>query len=137
MEYYLHGFMIGKEVHVDIANKRAYRIPVSNSDKTVMFAAVFFNKTMLRLFLYMLMHADERHVSRDELFSHVWEEHNLSPSTQRLWQVVSNLNKKLSVLGLPADFILSTKGCGYFVNHQGVIPLYYQATEPPLSIAMS
>ncbi|KNC90731.1 winged helix-turn-helix domain-containing protein [Trabulsiella odontotermitis] len=129
MDYQLHGFMIGKAILVDIGNKRACRIPVSNSDKTVVFAAVFFNKTMLRLFLYLLIHARHGNVSRDELFEHVWEENNLSPSTQRLWQVINNLNKKLSTLGLPEDFILSAKGCGYFINYDDITPLYYEVRE--------
>jgi DNA-binding winged helix-turn-helix (wHTH) protein len=70
-------------------------------------------------------------IAKEELFEKIWEENNLSPSTQRLWQVLHNLNKKLCQLGLPEDFIKNIKGRGYIINYPVVIPVYYRMSELP------
>ena len=56
---------------------------------------------------------------------------NLSPSAQRFWQVLHNLNNKLGLLGLPRDFILNIRGQGYVINYPDVIPVYYKVSELP------
>lgn len=131
MGYRLYGFMIGDEIHFDISNRRLYRLTGSQADKSIAFASIYFNETMLRLFLYLLEHGRRTAIGKEELFEKIWEENNLSPSTQRLWQVLNNLNKKLSLLGLPADFIRNIKGRGYMINYQDVIPVYYRMSELP------
>lgn len=131
MGYRLYGFMIGDEIHFDISNRRLYRLTGSHTDKSIVFASIYFNETMLRLFLYLLEHGRRTAISKEELFDKIWEENNLCPSTQRLWQVLNNLNKKLGLLGLPADFIRNIKGRGYMINYQDVIPVYYRMSELP------
>lgn len=105
MGYRLYGFMIGAEIHFDISNRRLYRLTGSHTEKNIVFASIYFNETMLRLFLYLLINARSQPVPKEELFEKIWEAHNLSPSAQRLWQVLHNLNNKLGLLGLPRDFI--------------------------------
>ncbi len=131
MGYRLYGFMIGAEIHVDISNRRLYRLTGSHTEKNIVFASIYFNETMLRLFLYLLINARSQPVPKEELFEKIWEAHNLSPSAQRLWQVLHNLNNKLGLLGLPRDFILNIRGQGYVINYPDVIPVYYKVSELP------
>jgi hypothetical protein len=60
MGYRLYGFMIGDEIHFDISNRRLYRLTGSHNDKSVAFASIYFNETMLRLFLYLLEHGRKK-----------------------------------------------------------------------------
>ena len=131
MGYRLYGFMIGAEIHFDISNRRLYRLTGSHTEKNIVFASIYFNETMLRLFLYLLINARSQPVPKEELYEKIWEAHNLSPSAQRLWQVLHNLNNKLGLLGLPRDFILNIRGQGYVVNYLDVIPVYYKVSELP------
>lgn len=131
MGYRLYGFMIGAEIHFDISNRRLYRLTGSHTEKNIVFASIYFNETMLRLFLYLLINARSQPVPKEELFEKIWEAHNLSPSAQRLWQVLHNLNNKLGLLGLPGDFILNIRGQGYVINYPDVIPVYYKVSELP------
>ncbi|EIX7374334.1 winged helix-turn-helix domain-containing protein [Citrobacter freundii] len=131
MGYRLYGFMIGAEIHFDISNRRLYRLTGSHTEKNIVFASIYFNETMLRLFLYLLINARSQPVPKEELFEKIWEAHNLSPSAQRLWQVLHNLNNKLGLLGLPRDFILNIRGQGYIINYPDVIPVYYKVSELP------
>ena len=131
MGYRLYGFMIGAEIHFDIYNRRLYRLTGSHTEKNIVFASIYFNETMLRLFLYLLINARSQPVPKEELFEKIWEAHNLSPSAQRLWQVLHNLNNKLGLLGLPRDFILNIRGQGYVINYPDVIPVYYKVSELP------
>jgi len=131
MGYRLYGFMIGAEIHFDISNRRLYRLTGSHTEKNIVFATIYFNETMLRLFLYLLINARSQPVPKEELFEKIWEAHNLSPSAQRLWQVLHNLNNKLGLLGLPRDFILNIRGQGYVINYPDVIPVYYKVSELP------
>jgi DNA-binding winged helix-turn-helix (wHTH) protein len=128
-EYQLHGFMIGKEIHFDIDNRRLYRLPSGSSEKHIVFGSIFFNDTMLQLFLYLLQYGRDHAVSKEELLMNIWKKNDLSPSAQRLWQVMKNLTQKLNLLGLPDDFILNTKGRGYKINYSNVIPIYYKTSE--------
>ncbi|EPJ3648822.1 winged helix-turn-helix domain-containing protein [Citrobacter freundii] len=131
MGYRLYGFMIGAEIHFDISNRRLYRLTGSHTEKNIVFASIYFNETMLRLFLYLLINARSQPVPKEELYEKIWEAHNLSPSAQRLWQVLHNLNNKLGLLGLPRDFILNIRGQGYDINYPDVIPVYYKVSELP------
>ena len=131
MGYRLYGFMIGAEIHFDISNRRLYRLTGSHTEKNIVFASIYFNETMLRLFLYLLINARSQPGPKEELFEKIWEAHNLSPSAQRLWQVLHNLNNKLGLLGLPRDFILNIRGQGYVINYPDVIPVYYKVSELP------
>ncbi len=75
-------------------------------------------------------------MTKDELFKNIWEKNNLSPSSQRLWQVTSRLNKQLALIGLPDDFIKNIKGTGYIISYDKILPLYYQTSDVFLSPEM-
>jgi DNA-binding response OmpR family regulator len=129
MDYQLHGFIIGSEIHFDIINQRIYRLPSRHADKSIVFVTIGLNKTMLELFLYLMKNARQKSVSKDELIQRVWEDNNLSCSSQRLWQVLNNLTKKLELLGLPADFISYSKNDGYRISDVNIRPVYYKESE--------
>jgi DNA-binding winged helix-turn-helix (wHTH) protein len=129
MDYQLHGFIIGSEIHFDILNQRLYRLPSRHADKSIVFVTIGLNKTMLELFLYLMKNAREQAVSKNELIQKVWEDNNLSCSSQRLWQVLNNLTKKLELLGLPADFISYSKNMGYRITDESIRPVYYKESE--------
>ncbi|CAM3835731.1 helix-turn-helix domain-containing protein [Rahnella bruchi] len=124
MNYQLCGFLIGKEIHFDFEKQRLYRLPSSSFEKDITFATVFLNDTMLHFFLYLLLHARDREIPKDEVLKILWEENNLTPSTQRLWQILKELNRKLTLLGLPDNFILNSKGRGYFIKYPDIKPIY-------------
>lgn len=129
MNYQLYGFLIGRDIHFDIENRCLYRISASGSEKNIIFGTIYFNDTMMNLFLYLLCHARKKAVSKDELLKRIWEDHDLSPSTQRLWQVLNGLNKKLDMLGIPEGFIQYIKGKGYVIEYRDITALYYKKTE--------
>lgn len=129
MNYQLYGFLIGRDIHFDIENRCLYRLSASGAEKNLIFGTIYFNDTMMNLFLYLLSHARQKEVSKDELLKKIWEDHDLSPSTQRLWQVLNGLNKKLSLLGIPEGFIHYVKGKGYVIEHRDITPLYYKKSS--------
>ncbi|HGM5492633.1 TPA: transcriptional regulator [Serratia fonticola] len=129
MGYQLYGFLIGDDIQLDIDSGRLFRFSLSWDEKRFSFSAISLNDTMMQLFLYLLNHARGKSVSRDELFKNIWEKNNLTPSSQRLWQVTSKLNKQLIQLGLPNDFIKNIKGKGYVINHDKILPLYFNVGD--------
>lgn len=133
MEYQLYGFLVGDEVRLDIASKRLFRFTPGWDERHLSFSAIYLNDTMLQLFVYLLIHARRQSVTKDELFKNIWEKNNLSPSSQRLWQVTSRLNKQLALIGLPDDFIKNIKGTGYIISYDKILPLYYQTSDVFLS----
>lgn len=130
MNFQLCGFLIGKEIHFDFEKQRLYRLPSSSFEKDIIFATVFLNDTMLHFFLYLLLHARDREIPKDEIMKILWEENNLAPSTQRLWQILKELNRKLTLLGLPDNFILNLKGRGYIIKYPDITPMYTRKNEP-------
>ncbi|NGX85868.1 winged helix-turn-helix domain-containing protein [Rahnella sp. Lac-M11] len=71
---------------------------------------------MMRLLIYMLETSGHRIVSNNEIMIQVWENHLVSASSQRLWQVMRELKKKLSLPGLPEEFIMRIESKGYFLK---------------------
>jgi len=127
MNYRLYGYLIGKDFHFDISSRCLYRLTFDGSEKSIMFGALFFNDTMAHLFLYLLDNARTGNVTKEELLMRVWVNNGLRPSTQRLWQVFTSLNKKMSDLGMPEKFIQYSKGNGYRIDYSDITPLYYRA----------
>ncbi|SFD41639.1 winged helix-turn-helix domain-containing protein [Pragia fontium] len=126
MNMKLHGFLIGSDIQVDIDNKRLIRISSENSYKILNLSAVVLKDTVMKLLIFLLTHASDHIVSNEEILQKVWEENNLSSSNQRLWQVVTELKEKLSLIGMPQDFIINRRGEGYKINSTRITPLYYK-----------
>ncbi|MFJ3458540.1 transcriptional regulator [Scandinavium goeteborgense] len=124
MDYQIFGFLIGDDIRLDIYSRRMYRMSSYGSERDLIFGTIMFSETMMQLFLYLLINARDKKVTKEELMKKIWEDNNLCASPQRLWQVLTALNSKLAALGLDENFIVSTKGKGYQVKYCDITPLY-------------
>ncbi|WP_411751575.1 winged helix-turn-helix domain-containing protein [Serratia sp. (in: enterobacteria)] len=127
-ELLLFGYIINDEYQVDIKSGSVIKlyntIEYSHNGDERFSNYLKLRETMLRLLTYLLAHASSGYVSNQELLVQVWENYNLSSSTTRLTQVVSELKARLSKIGMADDFIKTTRGKGYTLRGAAVTPLY-------------
>ena len=93
---------------------------------------IILRKTMMRLFLYLLENANNTVIESEEILVNVWDKHGLSSSSQRLWQVMGDLRRKLITLGVSVDFITRVKKgniMGFHIKPHRVTPIYYFDTK--------
>ncbi|MBK5144202.1 winged helix-turn-helix domain-containing protein [Budviciaceae bacterium BWR-B9] len=125
MDRDLFGFLINSDIQVDIDNRRLTKVSSEGTDNVISFGAITLKETMMRLLVYLLTHANDKAISRDEILVKVWDENNLTSSNQRLSQMIGELQSKLSIIGVPTDFITNVRGIGYKINGYYIRPLYY------------
>jgi len=118
MENRLFGFLIDEETLLDITQRRLVRFTDTSSVNSMTIRVVSLNATMARLLTLLLITGSESIISKNDILINVWEGHDLSSSSQRLWHAISELKKKLSVVGISDDFILNIRDTGYFINSQ-------------------
>ncbi len=115
----IYGYLLGKKREIEFLPfkkslvKQAY--PGIN---------ISLRLTMANLLTYLLNHAVGTVVTDKALQTQVWENHGLRCSSQRLWQVMNNLKRKLELFDLPEDFILRVAGKGYMIPNEMVLKLY-------------
>ncbi|WP_249406224.1 winged helix-turn-helix domain-containing protein [Pantoea agglomerans] len=85
---------------------------------------IILRKTMSHVLEYLFENATTDVVTDSELMENVWDKHGLSSSTQRVWQVMSNLKSKLFFLGLSDDVILRVSKKGYLLKNDSVERLF-------------
>lgn len=85
---------------------------------------IILRKTMAHVLEYLFENATIDVVTDSELMENVWDKHGLSSSTQRVWQVMSNLKSKLFFLGLSDDVILRVSKKGYLLKGDSVERLF-------------
>ncbi|WP_065685496.1 hypothetical protein, partial [Serratia sp. 14-2641] len=88
----LFGYIINNEYQIDIKSGsviKLYNTMEYGDERFTNYLRL--RETMLRLLTYLLAHASCGYVSNQELLVQVWENHNLSSSTTRLTQVISEL----------------------------------------------
>jgi len=122
----IYGYMIEPDIQVNIAQNRVINITQLSNEKSR--SVIKLRKTMMRLFLYLLEHADSNVIANEEILTNVWDKYGLSSSSQRLWQVMHCLRNKLSMLGISDDFITRTEKDhvrGFCINKERVKPIYY------------
>jgi len=85
---------------------------------------IILRKTMAHVLEYLFENATVDVVTDSELMENVWDKHGLSSSTQRVWQVMSNLKSKLFFLGLSDDVILRVSKKGYLLKSDSVERLF-------------
>lgn len=129
MQNKLYGFLIGAEVQVDIENKRLIRITSNAKDNNCTFCVVTLKYHAMELLAYLLEFATDREVSKDEVLYHIWDVNNVRSSSQRLWLVLNELKRELEFVGIPTDFIVSSRGRGYRVNYSEISPLFFANRE--------
>lgn len=121
MENKLFGFLIDEETLLDITKRRLVRFTDTSSVNSMTIRVVSLNVTMARLLTLLLITGSESIISKDDILNNVWEGHNLSSSSQRLWHAINELRKKLSAIGISDDFILNVRDAGYSINNQYTI----------------
>lgn len=119
----VYGYRLGNEYQVEF-------VPYKQSLTTCAIpgSCTYLRNTMSNLLTYLLAHAVGNIVADKTLQIQVWENNGLSCSSQRLWQVMNNLKRKLAVFGLPDDFILRMAGKGYLIPPEKVLTLYCRET---------
>ncbi|MBD8127013.1 helix-turn-helix domain-containing protein [Pantoea agglomerans] len=85
---------------------------------------IILRKTMSHVLEYLFENATIDVVTDSELMENVWDKHGLSSSTQRVWQVMSNLKSKFFFLGLSDDVILRVSKKGYLLKGDSVERLF-------------
>lgn len=118
MENRLFGFLIDEETLLDITKRRLVRFTDASSVNSMTIRVVSLNVTLARLLTLLLLTGSEEVISKNDILNNVWEGHNLSSSSQRLWHAINELRKKLSAIGFPDDFILNARDSGYCINNQ-------------------
>lgn len=124
----LFGYVVNNEFQVDIKSGSVIKlyntIEWSTHSEYRFTNYLKLRETMLRLLTYLLEHANFGYVSNQELLVQVWENHNLSSSTTRLTQVISELKTRLDKIGIDDSFIQVSRGKGYTLRGASIIPLY-------------
>lgn len=85
--------------------------------------------TMSKLLLYLIQHAGDGIVTDEEIIFNVWERNNLSGTYNRLWQVMQNLKKIFSKVGIENELFIRVRGKGYYLRGDIITPLYTRAGD--------
>ena len=124
-----YGFLIDNAIHIDIRKKNIYRFHNGDKAEDISVSVLYINDTMMRLFSHLLINAVDGFITKEDVLKSVWDEHNLSSSGTRLWQVFTALKHKLSLMGLPDDFIIYENRKGYTIRYNNIITLYSEVKE--------
>ncbi|APZ05657.1 hypothetical protein BWI95_11690 [Kosakonia cowanii JCM 10956 = DSM 18146] len=119
----VYGYRLGNDHEVEYLPFKKRLINYASPGK-----ADYLRTTMANLLHFLLTHAVGRVVADRTLQTQVWENNGLSCSSQRLWQVMNNLKRKLAAFHLPEDFILRVEGKGYLIPEEKVLQLYCRQT---------
>jgi len=122
----VYGYMIESDIQVNISQNRIINITQLTNEKSR--SVIRLRKTMMRLFIYLLENANGNVIGNEEILTNVWDNHGLSSSSQRLWQVMRCLKNKLIMMGIPEDFIIKAEKNhikGFCINKDRVMPIYY------------
>lgn len=97
MENRLYGFLIDDDIQFDIANRRLLYYSDGASERTL-FSRLSLNEIQTRLLIYLLANSRDAVIYKNDIMRNVWEEINLSSSSQRLWHAINELRRKLASL---------------------------------------
>lgn len=89
---------------------------------------IYLRQTMFRLLEFLLERGNSGLLRDEIIMRSVWEAYGLKSSAPRLWQVMNELKKKLSGLGVDNDLIMRVEGRGYMLNTAGYEPVYIRAS---------
>jgi DNA-binding winged helix-turn-helix (wHTH) protein len=124
----LFGYVVNNEFQVDVKScsviKLYNTIDYSNHSEHRFSNYFKLRETMMRLLLYLLSNASCGYVSSQDILVNVWENYNLSSSSTRLTQVVTELKTRLATIGIDDGFIKASRGKGYTLQGALIVPLY-------------
>ncbi|AHG22867.1 hypothetical protein Z042_16145 [Chania multitudinisentens RB-25] len=124
MEGKLFGFLLGRDIQLDIANKRIMHYQAETPENAMYLKVVTLNDTQLRLLLLLLTNRPGDIILKSDIMMNVWDEKEVFSSNQKLWYLIKALRKKLTSIGIDEGFISNAYGVGYFVDNQGVSPIF-------------
>lgn len=119
-----YAYSIGREVLYQTSGCLLLNIQRVGESSTKV-CSLKLRKTMSELFLYLLENATTRVVSDEELLTQVWDKNGLKGTPHRLWEVMKDLKRKISELGVDEEFILRINSHGYLIKDGFVLPLYH------------
>ncbi|EOI2494973.1 MULTISPECIES: winged helix-turn-helix domain-containing protein [Enterobacter] len=118
------GYLLGSDSEgVFFMKEQSLLIPLNIVSKPVRL-----RRTMFHLLDFILEKANTGLIPDDEIMRNVWEGYGLKASTPRLWQVMNELKKKLTNLGVEPNFITRVEGKGYIANRAIMEPVYIRAS---------
>ncbi len=120
----IYGFLLNDDILFDLANKKILYYRLDNSDIQMSFKVVTLSDTQARLLMFLLVNRKRKIIEKTDILKSVWDTVNLSSSSQRLWQTMNDIRKKLSALGMPDTFIQNVYGTGYCVDDSKVMSLH-------------
>lgn len=119
----VYGVLINDVVLVNVHHSILLHFPHDSAQPCAV-EALPLGSTEVRLLVHLLLHADGTVADYRETLISVWESNGLVPSSKRMSEVVRDLRRKLSLLGLPPDFIRTVRGLGYCIEGHVITPLY-------------
>ncbi|MDE7590860.1 helix-turn-helix domain-containing protein [Enterobacter bugandensis] len=120
----IYGYLLNGNILFDIANKKIVYYSFEGADLPISFKVVTLSDTQSRLLFFLLANRKKEVIDKSEILNYVWDSFNLSSSSQRLWQTMNDLKKKLSYVSIPDSFIQNVYGAGYYIDDSVVAPLY-------------
>lgn len=124
MERRMYGFLLDEKILFDIGNKKIIHYSFDDSDFPMFIKVASLNETQTRLLRFLLVNRKDDVIDRSEIMKGVWDAFSQSSSSQRLWQSINDLRKKLASVGLSEDFITNVHGMGYSVDKNRVLSLF-------------
>ncbi|WP_431223678.1 winged helix-turn-helix domain-containing protein [Serratia sp. L9] len=112
------------DIQFDIANRRLLHYSGGATEHILSFKVISLNEIQTRLLIYLLANSQDAVIYKNDIMKSVWEEINLSSSSQRLWHAINELRKKLISIGLSDDFIANIHGVGYSIDNNRVSSLF-------------
>ncbi|QXN65197.1 winged helix-turn-helix domain-containing protein [Serratia fonticola] len=120
MDNRLYGYLLDDDIIFNIATRRFIHHKDEDADCHMFFKTTSLSETQTRLFIFLMKNRSHEVINKNDIFVNVWDEFKMSSSSQRLWQTVNDLRKKMSSIGLPDNFIESVHGMGYRIGSSHV-----------------
>lgn len=121
----LFGFWIEPDLQIDVRHNRIVRLCSEKPGANFFCAIVSLKEITMAILTYLLHHAINNFVSRQELLVEVIGKMNYSSSNQLLWQELKELKSKLAQLGISDEIIITSRSKGISISATDIKPLYY------------
>ncbi|EQA1583308.1 hypothetical protein V5K30_RS21305 [Enterobacter hormaechei] len=123
-----YGFVINSEYLVLNEMRCIIRIISNKKLKFSGSTSVSFSKTAMKLLSYILEKSlrDDGAgiITREEIIKNVLDNIYVYSSNQKFHYILHEIKEKLSIIGLPEDFVVSYRAKGVRITNKSVIGLY-------------
>ncbi|HBQ2432084.1 TPA: helix-turn-helix domain-containing protein [Klebsiella aerogenes] len=124
MDSRIFGYLINKDILFEVNGRKIIQYQMDNYKQPFCFKVITLNETQCRLLAFLLENRKKSLIDKDDVMKNVWDNYNLSSSSQRLWQTVNDLRKTLDYFGIPGCFITNVHGSGYTIDKNNVLSLF-------------